>query len=130
MFARLQEPHTTPYDLVIFDEAHKLSADREPDFRVRKTDRYRLAEALAGVRTDQPRWRLPWSPQHLVLLTATPHMGKDFPYYSLWRLLEPEALATFDAYTNYPADAKVTPFHPPHQRRDGPFRWNTHLPGA
>ena len=48
MFGRLQEAATEPYDLVVFDEAHKLSASREPDFRVRKTDRYRLAEALAG----------------------------------------------------------------------------------
>jgi len=63
-FSRLQEPSVQPYDLVIFDEAHKLSADREPDFHVRKTDRYRLAEALAGVRSDHARpeevnrWRL------------------------------------------------------------------------
>ena len=28
MFARLKEPGVVPYDLVIFDEAHKLSADR------------------------------------------------------------------------------------------------------
>ena len=48
MFSRLQEPSVIPYDLIIFDEAHKLSADREPDFSIRKTDRYRLAEALAG----------------------------------------------------------------------------------
>ena len=40
MFARLKEPGVAPYDLVIFDEAHKLSADRGNDLRVRKTDRY------------------------------------------------------------------------------------------
>ena len=44
MFSRLQDSGVSPYDLVIFDEAHKLSSDREPDFRIRKTDRYRLAE--------------------------------------------------------------------------------------
>ena len=55
MFARLQEPDVEPYDLVIFDEAHKLAADREPDFTIRKTDRYRLAEALAGVSTGDDR---------------------------------------------------------------------------
>ena len=37
------------YDLVIFDEAHKLLAGRGNDLRVTKTDRYRLTEALAGV---------------------------------------------------------------------------------
>ena len=29
-------------------------------------------------------------------------MGKDFPYYCLWRLLAPNALATFDAFESYP----------------------------
>ena len=42
-----------------------------------------------------------------MLLTATPHMGKDYPYYALWRLLEPEALATPEAFSEFPA----------HQRR-------------
>ena len=51
MFGHLKDPQTDAYDLVVFDEAHKLSADRQPDFGVRKTDRYKLAEALAV-----PRW--------------------------------------------------------------------------
>ena len=72
MFARLQETDVIPYYLVIFDEAHKLSADHEPDFRMCKTDRYRSAEALAGVTTESDRWRLYWSARHLLLLTATP----------------------------------------------------------
>jgi len=38
----------------------------------------------------------------MLLLTATPHMGKDFPYYCLWRLLAPDALATFDAFQAFP----------------------------
>ena len=33
-------------------------------------------------------------------------MGKDFPYYALWRLLEPEVLSTVDAFNAYPADAR------------------------
>lgn len=106
MFARLQEPAVEPYDLVIFDEAHKLSADRQPDFTIRRTDRYKLAEALAGIPSDDARWSLTWSCHHLLLLTATPHMGKDFPYYCLWRLLEPDALATIDAFNAYPVDAR------------------------
>ena len=106
MFARMREAVTSgaarPYDLVVFDEAHKLAADREQDFYVRKTDRYRLAEALAGLPTDDARWRLGWSAPNVLLLTATPHMGKDFPYYCLWRLLAPDALATFDAFKAFP----------------------------
>ncbi len=109
-FACLQDPCVAPYDLVVFDEAHKLSADREPDFRVRKTDRYRLAEAIAGIRGGDPRWQLDWCARHLLLLTATPHMGRDFPYYSLWRLLEPEVLSTFDAFRAYPPDARKRHF--------------------
>ena len=41
-----------------------------------------------------------------MLLTATPHMGKDFPYYCLWRLLQPEALPTLDAFNAFPAEAR------------------------
>jgi superfamily II DNA or RNA helicase len=106
MFSRLQEIDVVPYDLVIFDEAHKLTANRGPDFRVRRTGRYRLAEALAGVASDDERRSLTWSCHHLLLLTATPHMGKDFPYYSLWKLLEPDALSTVDAFNAYPLDAR------------------------
>ncbi len=105
MFGRLREAASSgaaPYDLVVFDEAHKLSAHRHADLSVRKTDRYRLAEALAGLPTDDPRWALGWSAPHLLLLTATPHMGKDFPYYALWRLLAPDALPTFDAFEAFP----------------------------
>lgn len=46
---------------------------RGADLRVRKTDRYRLAEALAGVPGRDDRWRLNWSARHLLLLAATPH---------------------------------------------------------
>ena len=110
MFSRLQDRSVAPYDLVIFDEAHKLSADREPDFRIRKTDRYRLAEAVAGIRNEDPRWQLDWTGHHLLLLTATPHMGKDFPYYCLWKLLEPEGLSTFDAFNAFSLEERKRHF--------------------
>jgi len=110
MFGRLAEPEVLPYDLVVFDEAHKLSADREPDFHIRKTDRYRLAEAIAGAQdgdiTSGDRWRLHWSTRHILLLTATPHMGKDFPYFCLWRLLEPQVLSTQEAFNYFPVEAR------------------------
>ena len=106
MFSRLQEPSVVPYDLVVFDEAHKLSANRDPDLTIRKTDRYCLAEALVGLSPGDPRWQLGWTCHHLLLLTATPHMGKDFPYYCLWRLLESDIFSTQDAFKAYPADAR------------------------
>ena len=105
MFGRLREAVASgaaPYDLVVFDEAHKLAAHQQQDFSVHKTDRYQLAEALAGLPADDRRWELGWSATHVLLLTATPHMGKDFPYYCLWRLLAPDALATLDAFRAFP----------------------------
>ena len=109
-FGRLREAAATgaapPYDLVVFDEAHKLAAHQQPDLSVRKTDRYRLAEALAGLPADGPRWALGWSAAHLLLLTATPHMGKDFPWYCLWRLLAPDVLATIDAFRSFPEEQR------------------------
>ena len=110
MFGCLKAPQTAAYDLVVFDEAHKLAADRQPDFRVRKTDRYKLAEALAGAAGEDERWALSWSAQHLLLLTATPHTGKDYPYYCLWRLLLPDALATYDAFDTFPHQARKRHF--------------------
>jgi len=79
MFSRLQEAEVIPYDLVVFDEAHKLAADREADLRMRKTDRYRLAETLAGIPSDDERWALSWSCHHLLLLSATPTWARTFP---------------------------------------------------
>mgnify|MGYP006281679227 CR=1 FL=1 len=122
MFSRLAEEDVEPYELVVFDEAHKLSCDQGSDFRVRKTDRYKLGEALAGVnggasvplanannragrnRDGCATFSLPWHAHHLLLLTATPHMGKDYPYYALWRLLEPDVLTTFEAFKQFPED--------------------------
>ncbi|MGD0238070.1 MAG: helicase-related protein, partial [Syntrophorhabdales bacterium] len=75
-----------PFDLVVFDEAHKLSWS-DPKRADSKTRRYRLAEAL-GRRTT-----------HLLLLTATPHMGKPFPYAALWRLLDRHVFSSEDAVT-------------------------------
>src|SRR5262249_17893077 len=104
LFGCLSDSSVSPYELVVFDEAHKLSASRDPDGTFRPTDRYRLAEALAGVRDVPDEWRLGWSAHHLLLLTATPHMGKPFPYYCLWRLLEPEIFSTETAFGSFPAD--------------------------
>ena len=75
-----------PDDLVVFDEAHKLSARYEPDGTVKKSKRYELAERIAAQQ------------KNLLLLTATPHMGKDDAYYFLWRLLLPEHLAAQKAF--------------------------------
>jgi superfamily II DNA or RNA helicase len=84
-----------PYDLVVFDEAHKLSATRDADLTVRASKRYEMAFEVA----TQGR--------HLLLLTATPHMGKDDPYYFLWRLLEPELLSTPESFNRLSRDRRA-----------------------
>lgn len=110
MFARLADPDVQPYDLVIFDEAHKLSVSRGADLRVKKTDRYKLAEAIAGAPDHDEGWDLPWSSHHLLLLTATPHMGKEYPYFGLWRLLDPLAISTPEAFSDFPTESRQTHF--------------------
>ena len=110
MFTRLREAVASggahPYDLVVFDEAHKLAADLGKRDSVRKTARYLLAEALAGLPVRDERWRLGWSASNILLLTATPHMGKRFPYYCLWRLLLPSAMQTFRAFKSSPEELR------------------------
>ena len=76
-FARLQEPAVEPYDLCIFDECHKLGADRQPDFTIRKTDRYRVAEALAGVLVGDPRWALDWRSRPISTLSLSTDIPPD-----------------------------------------------------
>ena len=110
VFGWLRDAGTPPYELVVFDEAHKLAASKQND-RVHKTLRYQLAESLAGCPAAGNRFRdLPWSARHLLLLTATPHMGKDSPYYFLWRLLAPEFLGTEEAFRRLPAHIRTRHF--------------------
>ena len=109
---RLADPNVSPYDLVIFDEAHKLAADMEPDGRIRKTQRYQLAEWLVGASRDDDDVILTWSIRQVLLLTATPHMGKDYPFFALWHLLEPEVLSTPDMLDRYPDYARQKHYTP------------------
>ena len=103
-FLRLTEAGVLPYDLVVFDEAHKLSARQDADLTVRRSARYELAEALAGVPNRKSEWNLGWNARHLLLLTATPHMGKDYPFFALWKLLDPQTFSTIDAFQAMPRE--------------------------
>ena len=110
VFEALRDPENPPYDLVVFDEAHKLAASLEKR-QTRKTRRYKLAEAFAGCASPRsPFSGLGWSARHLLLLTATPHMGKDAPYHFLWRLLDPQIFATGEAYRRFPTEARSRHF--------------------
>ena len=64
------------WDLVVFDEAHHLTAHRTGG-KVRKTENYKLGEALKGHTRD------------LLLLSATPHQGNHFQFWMLVQLLNP-----------------------------------------
>ncbi|HUW94154.1 MAG TPA: helicase-related protein [Anaerolineae bacterium] len=66
----------TEWDVIVFDEAHKLSISRYGN-KVQRTQRYRLGQALYD-RTDA-----------LLLLTATPHKGDPFAFHGLIVLLDP-----------------------------------------
>ena len=85
------------YDLVVFDEAHKLSV-RERGSRIDRTRRYELAEALAvGAGPESRFGGLGWTARHILLLSATPHMGKSLPWAWLWRLLDADAFGAAEA---------------------------------
>jgi superfamily II DNA or RNA helicase len=65
-----------PWDLVIVDEAHKMSAYRYGE-KTDKTRRYRLGELLSG------------NSRYLLFLTATPHRGDPENFRLFLDLLEP-----------------------------------------
>ncbi|MEI7846361.1 MAG: helicase-related protein [Chloroflexota bacterium] len=71
------------FDLIIVDEAHKMSAYRYGD-KLDKTSRYRLGETLSEIST------------HLLFLTATPHRGDPENFRLFLDLLEPGFFATTD----------------------------------
>jgi superfamily II DNA or RNA helicase len=64
------------WDLVVFDEAHHLTAYRNGN-KVTKTENYKLAEALRAHSRD------------LLLLSATPHQGDHFRFWMMVQLLDP-----------------------------------------
>ncbi len=69
------------FDLIIVDEAHKMSASRYGD-KIEKTDRYRLGETLSRIA------------EHLLFLTATPHQGDPESFRLFLDLLEKGFFAT------------------------------------
>jgi len=64
------------WDLVIIDEAHKLSITAYGD-KIERTQRYRVGELLAN------------KTENSLLLTATPHKGDRYAFWGIIRLLDP-----------------------------------------
>ena len=71
---KLQAPEAD-WDLVVCDEAHKLSATFFGG-EIKYTKRYRLAQLLSGLT------------RHLLLMTATPHNGKEEDFQLFLALLD------------------------------------------
>ena len=67
----------TEWDLAVVDEAHRMSAHRF-GAEVKETKRYRLGKVLGQVA------------RHLLLVTATPHAGKDEDFQLFLALLDPD----------------------------------------
>ena len=72
--AKLQAPDCR-WDLIVCDEAHKLSATFFGG-EIKYTKRYRLGQLLAGLT------------RHLLLMTATPHNGKEEDFQLFMALLD------------------------------------------
>ncbi|MEI6284985.1 MAG: helicase-related protein [Bacillota bacterium] len=82
------------WDLVVFDEAHKLSASWTGN-EVKKTGRFKLGELL-GAQT-----------RNLLLMTATPHNGKEDDFQTFLSLLDTDRF-----YGKERADGNYTPINP------------------
>jgi SNF2 family DNA or RNA helicase len=74
------------WDLIVFDECHKLSA-YDYGQRVYKARRYIAAETLSQ------------QCEHLLLLTATPHRGRNDTFKKLLQLLDEDIFATEEIAT-------------------------------
>ena len=67
----------TDWDLIVCDEAHKMSATYFGN-KLEETKRYKLGKLLGQLT------------RHLLLMTATPHNGKDDDFDLFMKLLDPD----------------------------------------
>lgn len=83
-------PESAGWDLVIFDEAHRLTPTAETFHRVGR------------VLADAPR---------ALLMTATPHRGNEWLFRSLMHLVDPEVYPQEDKDTEHDHQLKPGPTH-------------------
>jgi len=76
------------FDLIIVDEAHHVSRKRYGN-KVQTTQNYRLMESLRGHTRD------------LMFLSATPHQGDNFQFWSLINLLDDHLFDSPEALLNH-----------------------------
>ena len=65
------------WDIAVFDESHHLTARRDNDGQKRRTNRYKVGEAVSQ------------NADSLLFLTGTPHNGKRDQFYFMISLLDP-----------------------------------------
>ena len=128
-FSRLADPATPPYDLVVFDEAHKLSAHREP------TTGYGRPTATGWRR----RWPAPAPTARAGRCTvgaASPAAHRHAAHGQGRPVLVPVAPAAAGRALDHrrvravPARVAEPPLHPAHQGRDGPLRRHSPVPAT
>jgi SNF2 family DNA or RNA helicase len=86
---RLERVLASPrWELIVFDEAHHLSRTRYGK-KITATQNYRLAEALRGHTRD------------LLFLSATPHQGDAYQFWSLIQLLDDSLFEDPDAMLDH-----------------------------
>jgi superfamily II DNA or RNA helicase len=87
--ARIEKLMKGPeWDIIIFDEAHHLSRKKYSK-KIDVTQNYRLAEKLKGITRD------------LVFLSATPHQGDGFQFWSLIQLLDDQLFENPEAMEDH-----------------------------
>lgn len=81
------------WDLVIIDEAHKCSATAWGK-EIHRTKRFNLAQTLSN------------HTKNFLLLTATPHNGKDQDFQLFMSLIDPDRFS--ETYHNYPKEIDLS----------------------
>lgn len=76
------------WDLIVFDEAHHLTRKRYGK-KVQSTQNFRLAEALRGYTRD------------MFFLSATPHQGDGYQFWSLIQLLDDQLFESPEVMTDH-----------------------------
>lgn len=81
----------TDWDLIVVDEAHKMSASIWGS-EINYTKRFRLGQLLSNIT------------RHFLLLTATPHNGKDEDFQLFMSLIDPDRFEGINHDSNHSID--------------------------
>jgi superfamily II DNA or RNA helicase len=90
----------SPFDLIVCDEAHRLTARREfLSQELYRTQNYRFVEWLAQERVVGWETKSDGSPRspRLLLMSATPHQGDDLRFGYLLQLVRPDKIDAEEA---------------------------------